>query len=67
MINYNYGKYTSFSINNNTLNDIQTEEFNDSLERKYVENQHYFYKNNLFVDIVNENKIKKVRTHLKNI
>ena len=58
-INYNYCKYNSFSFNNNAVNDVQTEEFNDNLEKKYVGNQHYFYKyNDLLVDLVNEKKKK---------
>ena len=66
--NYNYGKYTSFSFSNNTLNDVQTEEFNDNLEKKYIENQHHFCKSNdLFVDKVIDNKLEKVRAYLNNI
>lgn len=58
-INYNYGKYSSFSFNNNTLNDVKTEEFNDIFKKKYIENKHHFFKiNESFADKIIENKIK---------
>ena len=58
-INHNHCKYNSFSFNNNAVNDVQTEEFNDNLEKKCVGGRRCFYKcNDLLVDLVNEKKKK---------
>jgi len=55
-------------LNNYTSNDIQTEEFDEDLEKKYIENQHHFCQNNdLFFDKEIEKKILKVKAHLNDI
>lgn len=61
-------KYFEISSFNNSYNFEQTEEFDFNQEKKYIENQHHFCKNNdLFFDREIESKIKKTRAHLNNV
>ena len=61
-------KHISYSFNNSTINEEETEIFDSELEKKYIDNQHHFCQSNdLFIDKEIDNKIKKVRAHLGNI
>ena len=65
-LNHNFG--IVFSFNNYTINDIQNEEFDEELEKKYIENQHHFcMSNDLFIDKDIESKIAKVKINLNDI
>ena len=60
--NFNLIRTNIFNIS------IKEEEFDENLNKKLIENQHHFCESDdLFIDVEIENKIKKVRAHLKNI
>ena len=53
---------------NSSKEDLQNKEFDEILNKKYIENQHHFCQSeDLFYDKEIENKIKKVRARLNNI
>lgn len=61
-------KHISYSFNNSTINEEETEIFDSELEKKYIDNQHHFCQSNdLFIDKEIDNKTKKVRAHSGNI
>ena len=44
-------KHISYSFNNSTINEEETEIFDSELEKKYIDNQHHFCQSNdLFID-----------------